>query len=121
MNAPETRANVALLASIYFVSLVLFCDTETSLTRQMLVGGLDPASAFMPIAKLEVMPFRDAGNGVFDHALSIQVSFLLVFPIAGHQLTVQDCLYGIEKAHRCGLLDLDNFDIKDYVYYEQVK
>jgi hypothetical protein len=28
----------------------------------------------MPIAKLEVMPFRDAGNGVFDHALSIQVS-----------------------------------------------
>jgi hypothetical protein len=40
----------------------------------MLVEGLDPATAFMPIAKLEVMPFRDAGNGAFDHALSVQVS-----------------------------------------------
>lgn len=78
----------------------------------------------MPIAKLEVMPFRDAGNGVFDHALSIQVSCpyfgLFIGECVKHELTGKDCLYGIEKAHKYGLLGLDNFDIKEYVFYEQV-
>lgn len=75
----------------------------------------------MPIAKLEVMPFRDAGNGAFDHALSVQVSSRnLEFGISLGELIVKDCLYGIEKAHKYGLLGLDDFDIKAYVYYEQV-
>jgi hypothetical protein len=36
------------------------------------------------------------------------------------ELIMKDCLYGIEKAHKYGLLGLDDFDIKAYVYYEQV-
>lgn len=41
---------------------------------QLVLYQKSPAECFKPIAAFEVMPFRDAGNGVFDHALSVQVS-----------------------------------------------
>ena len=83
MNSPETKANIALLALLNDVSYPCGepytrpAKMDNRSLQQMLVEGLDPATAFMPIAKLEIMPFRDAGNGVFDHALSIQVIYLL--------------------------------------------
>ncbi|WVO15977.1 hypothetical protein L204_103642 [Cryptococcus depauperatus] len=63
-----------------------------------------PWNAFHPVAHFEVMPFRDAGSGPMDHGL-----------------TVQDILYGIEKAISFGLLDLTSFDVDDYQYHETVE
>lgn len=34
---------------------------------------------------------------------------------------LQDCLYGMEKAMTDGLLDLAEFDIKHYRWFEQVE
>lgn len=71
----------------------------------------------MPIASFELMPFRDAGNGDFDHALSIQVCLLFYYPrliMTDHQ----DCLYGMHKAMEFGLLDLSSFDAAEYQHYE---
>ena len=39
-----------------------------------MVNHESPWGAFAPIAHLEVMPFRDAGNGRMEHGMSIQVS-----------------------------------------------
>lgn len=50
------------------------------------------------------MPFRDAGSGPMDYGL-----------------TVQDILYGMEKAIGNGLLDLASFDADEYQYYEMVE
>ncbi|KAA1465963.1 phosphatases II [Dentipellis sp. KUC8613] len=63
-----------------------------------------PWEAFQPIAELEFMPFRDAGRGRSDFNLSIQ-----------------DCLWGIFKAMQNNLLDLNDFDVNEYEYYEKVE
>ncbi|WWC57596.1 uncharacterized protein I303_100128 [Kwoniella dejecticola CBS 10117] len=69
----------------------------------LIVGRQAPWEAFRPIAPLEIMPFRDAGSGPMDYGLSIQ-----------------DILYGVDKALLNGLLDLANFDQEAYQKYEQV-
>lgn len=70
----------------------------------MIVDKQPPWNAFRPIAQFEVMPFRDAGSGPMDYGL-----------------TVQDILYGMEKAIGNGLLDLASFDADEYQYYEMVE
>ncbi|WVQ82894.1 hypothetical protein IAT38_005030 [Cryptococcus sp. DSM 104549] len=70
----------------------------------LIVGKLPPWGAFKPVAHFEVMPFRDAGSGPMDYGLSIQ-----------------DILYGVEKAISFGLLDLATFDPEQYQYYETVE
>jgi cell division cycle 14 len=70
----------------------------------MIVQHRPPWEAFHPIAELEFMPFRDAGRGRSDFNLSIQ-----------------DCLWGIYKATQNGLLDMNEFDVDDYEYYEKVE
>ncbi|EKM59647.1 uncharacterized protein PHACADRAFT_114681 [Phanerochaete carnosa HHB-10118-sp] len=70
----------------------------------MIVQHRPPWEAFHPIAELEFMPFRDAGRGRSDFNLSIQ-----------------DCLWGIYKATQNGLLDMNEFDVEDYEYYEKVE
>ncbi|KIR94912.1 cell division cycle 14 [Cryptococcus deuterogattii CBS 10090] len=70
----------------------------------LIVDKQPPWSAFRPIAQFEVMPFRDAGSGPMDYGL-----------------TVQDILYGVEKAIGNGLLDLASFDADEYQYYEMVQ
>lgn len=70
----------------------------------MIVQRRAPWEAFHPIAELEFMPFRDAGRGPSDFNLSIQ-----------------DCLWGIWKAMQHGLLDMNEFNVEDYEYYEKVE
>ena len=38
-----------------------------------------------------------------------------------YELTVIDCLMGLDKAVRLGFWDIDNFDVEEYEYYEQVE
>ncbi|KAG6831863.1 hypothetical protein H0H92_006980 [Tricholoma furcatifolium] len=70
----------------------------------MIVQRRAPWEAFHPIAEIEFMPFRDAGRGPSDFNLSIQ-----------------DCLWGIWKAMQNGLLDMNEFSVEDYEYYEKVE
>ncbi|CDO74084.1 hypothetical protein BN946_scf185043.g134 [Trametes cinnabarina] len=70
----------------------------------MIVQQRPPWEAFHPIAEIEFMPFRDAGRGRSDFNLSIQ-----------------DCLWGIYKAMQNSLLDMNEFDVEDYEYYEKVE
>lgn len=70
----------------------------------MIVQQKAPWEAFSPIAELEFMPFRDAGRGRSDFNLSIQ-----------------DCLWGFYKAMQNKLLDMNEFDVHDYEYYEKVE
>ncbi|KAL7413193.1 protein-tyrosine phosphatase-like protein [Mrakia frigida] len=70
----------------------------------LIVQRKTPAEAFYPIADIEFVPFRDAGRGRGDFNLSIQ-----------------DCLYGIWKALKAGLLNLEDFDIDEYCFYERVE
>ncbi|WVF66542.1 hypothetical protein IAT40_001282 [Kwoniella sp. CBS 6097] len=84
---PTQKSNMTLIVTLYF----------------LIVGKHAPWNAFRPIAPLEIMPFRDAGNGPMDYGL-----------------TIQDVLYGVDKAIHYGLLDLVNFDPESYQRYEQV-
>ncbi len=70
----------------------------------MIVQKRAPWEAFQPVAELEFMPFRDAGRGYSDFNLSIQ-----------------DCLWGIWKAMQHGLLDMNEFNVEDYEFYEKVE
>ncbi|KAG6900114.1 hypothetical protein C0993_002799, partial [Termitomyces sp. T159_Od127] len=70
----------------------------------MIVQRRAPWEAFHPIAEIEFMPFRDAGRGPSDFNLSIQ-----------------DCLWGIWKAMQNGLLDMNEFSVEDYEFYEKVE
>lgn len=69
----------------------------------MIIGKVSPADAFYPISELEFKPFRDAGYGRADYNLSIQ-----------------DVLYGVQRAINHGLLDLTTFNLDEYEKYEQV-
>lgn len=70
----------------------------------MIVHHRAPWEAFHPLAEVEFMPFRDAGRGPSDFNLNIQ-----------------DCLWGIYKAMQNGLLDMSEFNVEDYEYYEKVE
>ncbi|KAG5644942.1 hypothetical protein DXG03_007407 [Asterophora parasitica] len=70
----------------------------------MIVQRRAPWEAFHPIAEIEFMPFRDAGRGPSDFNLNIQ-----------------DCLWGIWKAMQNGLLDMNEFSVEDYEFYEKVE
>ncbi|KAG6849639.1 hypothetical protein H0H93_006762, partial [Arthromyces matolae] len=70
----------------------------------MIVQRRAPWEAFHPIAEMEFMPFRDAGRGPSDFNLNIQ-----------------DCLWGIWKAMQNGLLDMNEFSVEEYEFYEKVE
>lgn len=70
----------------------------------MTIDHICPADAFYPFSELEFMPFRDAGYGRADFCLSIQ-----------------DVLYGVNRAIDEQLLDLTTFDLEEYEHYEQVQ
>ncbi|KAF8076047.1 tyrosine protein phosphatase [Lyophyllum atratum] len=70
----------------------------------MIVQRRAPWEAFHPIAEVQFMPFRDAGCGPSDFNLNIQ-----------------DCLWGIWKAMQNGLLDMNEFSVEDYEFYEKVE
>ncbi|GLB33472.1 putative dual specificity protein phosphatase, N-terminal half [Lyophyllum shimeji] len=70
----------------------------------MIVQRRAPWEAFHPIAEVQFMPFRDAGRGPSDFSLNIQ-----------------DCLWGIWKAMQNGLLDMNEFSVEDYEFYEKVE
>ncbi|WOO85666.1 Tyrosine-protein phosphatase CDC14 [Vanrija pseudolonga] len=86
--SPEQKSNVALIAALY----------------SLIVDHQDPWDAFQPLAHFEVLPFRDAGNGVNEFGL-----------------TIQDVLYGMWKARQHDLLNLQEFDADDYRYFERVE
>ncbi|KAG9079621.1 cell division control protein 14 [Ceratobasidium sp. UAMH 11750] len=69
----------------------------------MIVQRRTPWEVFYPIAEIEFMPFRDAGRGRSDFHLGIQ-----------------DCLWGIWKAQHNHLLDMNEFSVDEYEYYEKV-
>lgn len=70
----------------------------------MIVQKKAPWEAFQPIAQIEFTPFRDAGRGAPDFNLNIQ-----------------DCLWGMWKAMQNGLLDMNEFNVEDYEFYEKVE
>ncbi|WVR03049.1 hypothetical protein IAU60_000038 [Kwoniella sp. DSM 27419] len=70
----------------------------------VIVGQQAPWNAFRPIAEMELVNFRDAGGSPMDYGLS-----------------VQDVLYGVDKAIHHHLLDLVDFDMDDYQKHEQVQ
>lgn len=55
-------------------SLLRTYSKRPSTNAQLIVEHIDPWEAFQTIAHIEVIPFRDAGNGPNEYALSIQVS-----------------------------------------------
>ncbi|KEP53697.1 tyrosine-phosphatase [Rhizoctonia solani 123E] len=69
----------------------------------MIVQRRTPWEVFYPIAEVEFMPFRDAGRGRSDFHLGIQ-----------------DCLWGVWKAQHNHLLDMNEFSVDEYEYYEKV-
>lgn len=71
----------------------------------------------MPLANFELKPFRDAGNGLFDHGLGLQVSRHR-FGWPRDPADVQDILYGMHKALVYKLCQLETFNPRDYQYYE---
>ncbi|GMK58742.1 hypothetical protein CspeluHIS016_0601840 [Cutaneotrichosporon spelunceum] len=85
---PEQKSNLALITALY----------------SLIVEHNDPWDAFQPIAHFELLPFRDAGNGINEFGL-----------------TAQDVLYGMWKAGRHDLLRLQDFDPDEYRYYEKVE
>ncbi|CEH12042.1 phosphatases ii [Ceraceosorus bombacis] len=70
----------------------------------MVIERLSPCDAFHPLAELEFEPFRDAGYGRADFCL-----------------TIQDVLYGFHKARECDVLQLENFNLDEYEWYERVE
>ncbi|SPO42067.1 uncharacterized protein PSFLO_07550 [Pseudozyma flocculosa] len=70
----------------------------------MIIDKVTPADAFHPFSQLEFEPFRDAGYGRPDF-----------------YLTIQDILYGMQKAITLNLLDLTTFNLDEYEHFEQVQ
>jgi len=54
--------------------------------------------------KIYYKPYRDAAYGECDYPLPIT-----------------SCLDSVFKANNCGILDFENFDLEEYLYYETVK
>jgi len=72
----------------------------------MIFLGKSPEEAYQPYKSLypPFVPFRDAAMGVCTY-----------------NLTVQDCLKAVYKAHILKWFDFETFDVTQYDYYEQVE
>jgi len=72
----------------------------------LLVFNLTPDEAYRPIADIAYTfePYRDAGYGP-----------------ATYFITIKNCLQGLYKAIKTGLLDIDSLDVEEYEFYEKVK
>jgi len=72
----------------------------------MLAQKQTPDEAFAPVAELvkQLQPYRDAGYGT-----------------ATYWITVLDCLKGLNRAIKKGLVKMDEFDLQETEYYEAVE
>ncbi|KAL2915651.1 cell division control protein 14 [Polyrhizophydium stewartii] len=72
----------------------------------VIVQKRTPEEAYQPLMGLTppFVPYRDAGYGA-----------------ATYHITVLDCIRGLHKALTIGLLDLENFDLEEYEFYEKVE
>ncbi|XP_029106062.1 cell division cycle 14Aa isoform X2 [Scleropages formosus] len=85
------RANAAFLIGAY---AVIYLRKSSEEAYRALISG----------SNASFLPFRDASFGNCTY-----------------NLTVLDCLQGIQKALQHGLLDFDTFDADEYEYYERVE
>lgn len=70
----------------------------------MLVLGISADEAFRPFQHIPLVPFHDAT------------------PCAcSYNLSVYDCLKGMEKARKLGFLNFETFDVDEYEHYEKVE
>jgi cell division cycle 14 len=72
----------------------------------MIVHGKTPEESYYPLLGKgsAYVPYRDAGYGA-----------------ATYHITILDCLKGLHKAMTMGLLDLQNFNVDKYEFYERVE
>lgn len=54
-------------------STVYACFSRRHTDVQLIVEHNDPWDAFQPISHFELLPFRDAGNGINEYGLTVQV------------------------------------------------
>jgi cell division cycle 14 len=71
---------------------------------QVLAMKKTAEEAFKPFRKIRFKPFRDA----------------LYLPCT-YKCTILHCLQGLEFAVKAKWFNLDNFDVRDYEYYERVE
>lgn len=72
----------------------------------MLVHKKSPEESFFPLMGqgIPFAPYRDAGYGA-----------------ATYHITILDCIRGLHKSLSLGLLDLQNFNVDAYEFYEKVE
>jgi cell division cycle 14 len=72
----------------------------------MIVHRKSPEESFFALMGQGVpfVPYRDAGYGA-----------------ATYHITILDCIRGLHKALTIGLLDIQNFNVDQYEYYEKVE
>ena len=70
----------------------------------MMVLGYSAEDAYRPFQHIPVTPFHDATPTVCTY-----------------ELTVLDCLKGMDKARRLGFLNFETFDVEEYEYFEKVE
>ena len=72
----------------------------------MIVHKKSPEEAYAALLGINppYTPYRDAGYGA-----------------ATYHLTILDCIRGLHKALTLGVLDLQNFDVEQYEFYERVE
>ncbi|XP_072172846.1 dual specificity protein phosphatase CDC14A-like isoform X1 [Diadema setosum] len=87
----KKRTNAAYLIGAY---AVIYLRRTPEEAYRPLVAGTNPP----------YLPFRDASFGACTY-----------------NLTLLDCLKGIDKAVTHGFLDFENFDIEEYEHYERVE
>jgi len=85
------RANAAFLISCY---AVIYLKKTPEEAYRPLVGGSNPP----------FLPFRDASFGTCTY-----------------NLTLLDCLHGIQKALQNGFFNFETFDVDEYEHYEKVE
>jgi cell division cycle 14 len=88
---PRKRVNAAFLAGAY---QVLYLKKTPEEAYRPLISGGGP----------QYLPFRDAS---FGHCT--------------YNLTLLDCLHGLQKAIQHHFLDFATFDVEEYEYYERVE
>lgn len=88
---PQKRANAAFLIASY---TIIYLGRSPEEAYKPLVGGNSPS----------FVPFRDAAYGM-----------------STYHLTLLDCLHAVEKSHKLGFFNFDDFDVDEYEYYEKVQ
>ncbi|XP_043281080.1 dual specificity protein phosphatase CDC14B-like isoform X2 [Venturia canescens] len=88
----KKRVNAAFLIASYSI---LYLKHSAEEAYQSLVNTPDSPPFVL---------FRDASMGVSSHHISLQ-----------------DCLAAIEKCHRLGFFNFDDFNVKEYEHYEKVE